>query len=243
MKKWRCTVCNYIHTGEEPPDKCPVCGADKDKFVEIGEEEAKAYESGKKSRNQKAAAANRPADAQKAANQESATQKPGTAGPATSGATAGQAPPPVPETALDRFNKFLTKHHAHPVAVHVPNGVLPVVVLFMFIAAVFAATSIAQAAFYFATFTLLFMPVVLYTGINVWQKKYRGAMTKYFIIKLVAAGVVTVSLFLIVIWYFINPQVVLAGAARRGGFLVLNLIMLGAASVAGWIGGKFVFRD
>ena len=35
MKKWRCTVCGYIHNGEEPPEKCPVCGADKSLFEEI----------------------------------------------------------------------------------------------------------------------------------------------------------------------------------------------------------------
>lgn len=35
MKKWECTVCGYIHTGDEPPDECPMCGADKSKFVEI----------------------------------------------------------------------------------------------------------------------------------------------------------------------------------------------------------------
>lgn len=39
MKKWKCTVCNYVHTGPEPPDKCPVCGADKSLFQEIIEEE------------------------------------------------------------------------------------------------------------------------------------------------------------------------------------------------------------
>ncbi|MBF0103608.1 MAG: rubredoxin [Desulfobacterales bacterium] len=35
MKKWKCTICGYIHTGDEAPDTCPVCGADKTKFVEI----------------------------------------------------------------------------------------------------------------------------------------------------------------------------------------------------------------
>lgn len=32
-RRWRCTVCNYIHEGDEPPDVCPVCGVGKDKFV------------------------------------------------------------------------------------------------------------------------------------------------------------------------------------------------------------------
>ena len=39
MKKWECTVCGYIHEGEEPPEICPVCGADRSKFVEIVTEE------------------------------------------------------------------------------------------------------------------------------------------------------------------------------------------------------------
>ena len=39
MKKWKCTVCGYIHTGETPPDECPMCAADKSKFVELVDEE------------------------------------------------------------------------------------------------------------------------------------------------------------------------------------------------------------
>ena len=35
MKRWRCSVCGYVHTGDGPPDKCPNCGAPKEKFAEI----------------------------------------------------------------------------------------------------------------------------------------------------------------------------------------------------------------
>jgi len=34
MKKWVCTVCGYIHEGEEAPAVCPVCGAPAEKFME-----------------------------------------------------------------------------------------------------------------------------------------------------------------------------------------------------------------
>jgi len=27
MKKWRCGVCGYVHDGDNPPEKCPKCGA------------------------------------------------------------------------------------------------------------------------------------------------------------------------------------------------------------------------
>jgi len=41
MKKWRCTVCGYIHEGPEPPETCPVCGAPASAFVEVVEEAVK----------------------------------------------------------------------------------------------------------------------------------------------------------------------------------------------------------
>jgi flavin reductase (DIM6/NTAB) family NADH-FMN oxidoreductase RutF/rubredoxin len=31
-KQWRCTVCGYIHTGENPPEICPICGVDASLF-------------------------------------------------------------------------------------------------------------------------------------------------------------------------------------------------------------------
>ncbi|MCR4427525.1 MAG: rubredoxin [Firmicutes bacterium] len=40
MKLWRCGVCGYVHDGDGPPEKCPKCGAPKEKFTEIPEAEA-----------------------------------------------------------------------------------------------------------------------------------------------------------------------------------------------------------
>lgn len=33
MKQWKCLVCGYIHEGDRPPDKCPVCGASMYQFI------------------------------------------------------------------------------------------------------------------------------------------------------------------------------------------------------------------
>lgn len=33
-RKWRCGLCGYVHTGEEPPEECPICGAPQEDFVE-----------------------------------------------------------------------------------------------------------------------------------------------------------------------------------------------------------------
>jgi rubrerythrin len=34
MKTWICSVCGYIHEGENPPEKCPQCQAPAEKFNE-----------------------------------------------------------------------------------------------------------------------------------------------------------------------------------------------------------------
>lgn len=36
-KKFVCTVCGYIHEGDEAPEKCPVCGVPASKFKEVTE--------------------------------------------------------------------------------------------------------------------------------------------------------------------------------------------------------------
>ena len=38
MKKWRCTVCGEIVESDVRPDKCPLCKAPGEKFVEVKEE-------------------------------------------------------------------------------------------------------------------------------------------------------------------------------------------------------------
>ena len=33
MTKWICSVCGYVHEGEQPPEKCPLCGVGPEKFT------------------------------------------------------------------------------------------------------------------------------------------------------------------------------------------------------------------
>ena len=38
MKKWVCPVCGYVHEGELPPEKCPVCKVSGERFTLQAEE-------------------------------------------------------------------------------------------------------------------------------------------------------------------------------------------------------------
>lgn len=35
---FKCTVCGYIHDGDSAPEKCPKCGAPKEKFEKLTDE-------------------------------------------------------------------------------------------------------------------------------------------------------------------------------------------------------------
>ena len=43
MKKWVCSVCGYVHEGDTPPEKCPVCKQPYEKFNLVEEEKKNPY--------------------------------------------------------------------------------------------------------------------------------------------------------------------------------------------------------
>lgn len=36
-KQWKCTICNYIHLGDNPPEKCPECNYGSEVFELLGD--------------------------------------------------------------------------------------------------------------------------------------------------------------------------------------------------------------
>ncbi len=44
MKKWICPVCGYVHEGDTPPEKCPLCGVPGSQFTEVSGEQKLAAE-------------------------------------------------------------------------------------------------------------------------------------------------------------------------------------------------------
>ncbi|SET60214.1 NADH peroxidase [[Clostridium] polysaccharolyticum] len=44
MKKYVCSVCGYVHEGDQAPDECPICKAKADKFQEQSGERTWACE-------------------------------------------------------------------------------------------------------------------------------------------------------------------------------------------------------
>ena len=222
MKKWQCTVCKYIHKGEEPPETCPVCGVSGDKFILL-EEPAE----------EKAAAPEAVAAESVAAAPEPPPSPSGEAGPS--------AESPAPDTLYEKITHLMVKHHAHPISVHMPNGIVPVAVILFVLAWLFDASLFVKAGFINLVFVVLALPLVLFSGVLEWKKKYAQGMTLIFKVKILAATLTTTACVISLAWYLLDPQVL--DSSRAWAFILINLIMLGGAGVAGHIGGKLVFKD
>ncbi len=220
MKKWKCIVCGYIHEGEEPPEKCPVCGADKSKFIELPDEG--------ESKKEAAARPDTPA-----AESEPEKAEPREDGPSVSKAAGKE----------DKLSGMIVQYHAHPMTVHVPNGVLPVTALFVLIALLFGCPTLEMAAICNLAVVLLAMPAVLYTGYKSWKYKYKGARTDLFFTKILCGTLVTVLTVFLLMWWIVDPDVASSGGGPGWIFLLLHLFLLLFAVIAGLMGGKLVFRE
>src|SRR5690606_38548768 len=110
------------------------------------------------------------------------------------------------EIAASKYTQMLTRWHAHPIAVHVPNGVLPMSVLFTLLAALFSSSSLAIAAQYNIGFVAISMPLVIGTGVVDWINGFKGRMTHVFRVKMVCAGIVTLLSFMLTVWGIVQPE-------------------------------------
>ncbi|MGM0418454.1 MAG: rubredoxin-like domain-containing protein [Thermodesulfobacteriota bacterium] len=212
MKKWECNVCGYIHEGEEPPETCPVCGADKSAFVLISNDESSSEEK---------------------AQEQQETQENTSSFDESTGEKSTQTDF---NTLKDKIDKAIIDHHLHPIAVHIPNGVIPVAVFLLLVGSLFNNESLINAAYYNITLVFLFIPVVLYTGYIEWIYRYKKALTGIFKAKIYSAAAVAIISAFLSLWKSFSPE---AGGAV---FLLLHIVLLGAAGIAGHIGGKFIFK-
>ena len=240
MKKWKCSVCGYVHEGEEPPEKCPVCGAPKSAFVLLEETPpqppAKADEA-----RVKPAEISEPAPAEEPG-EEPAVEVPD-APEAQTPAAARAETESAARTPYQVLTRLLTKLHGHPISVHIPNGVLPLSVLFVFLSALTGVRSLGTAALWNLIFVTFSMPLVIFTGYVDWQNRFNGYLSPVFTTKMVCAGIVTLITPILAVWLAFWPEVIQGGSAGRPGFLFLCLIALAAAGTAGYMGGKLVFNN
>jgi len=150
-------------------------------------------------------------------------------------------PAPVAPSLSARLTALLSRLHAHPIAVHTPNGVLPAATALMAAGAGFGHPGLMTAGWYNLIFVAAAMPVVLYTGYVDWQNRYRGAKTRVFRRKIIS-GIATAAIAgLIAPLPAVWPALLAPGAPARFLYLLLMGVNLAPAVYAGYLGGRLVF--
>jgi hypothetical protein len=135
------------------------------------------------------------------------------------------------------------KYHAHPISVHIPNGVLPVSFLFLILAMGLNSAALDRTAFYNLIVVVLAMPVVAFAGYVDWKNVYGGNLTHLFLGKMICAGTVFLLSLMLCIWHGLDAGVALAESPSRFIYLLVYVLDLAAAVVAGLLGGKLVFPN
>jgi len=263
---WQCAVCGFSHTGASPPDTCPVCGSEAGRFKPAEEASGAEIETNSGAQDDRADAENLRwqcsvcgyihtgptppqncpvcgADKSQFVLMDAPEEE---AQPAVEEAYAAEQAPssddqaPVFWAPYRRWIDLAIEYHAHPIAVHIPNGVVPITVAMVFLAAIFDWPAIGHAAVFNMGFVSLSMPVVLFTGYLHWQFKFGGNMTDLFKWKIICGATVLALSFILFFWGLVSPN-----AARHPGavYLLLHLVMLAVAGIAGWLGGKLVFHS
>ncbi|MDH3349611.1 MAG: rubredoxin-type Fe(Cys)4 protein [Desulfobulbaceae bacterium] len=207
MKKWQCRVCGYIHEGNEPPEKCPICDADATEFFLVNPKEEEDL-------------------SPIAIDSVPVAEKLSFGG-----------------RSFDILTDQIYKNHLHPITVHFPNGVLPAAVIFVVLSILLNHNCLQEAAYYNLILVTLTLPIVLFSGYVSWCKKYNKAMTKIFIIKITSAAICSSAAIILVIWRYNDPTIMDATSSTRWLFVLINIVMLAAAGLAGHLGGKLLFSN
>lgn len=197
-KTWRCTVCGYLHKGDQPPETCPLCHADASKFELVSDPKVDVAEPTRKIDKLKAGG-------------------------------------------LALIEEMKAAFVPHAISAHFPTALLPTSFLFLLIYFVSSKTSFETALFYLLLVAVLSVPPTFATGFLDWKKNYAGELSPIFRKKITLGLLLFVLGFVVIVWRWLNPEVLTSGGFSACAFSILLLIMLVCVTLLGHYGGMLVF--
>lgn len=142
---------------------------------------------------------------------------------------------------IHRLYNFNDRRLLHPMAVHIPNGMVPVAGLFMALGCLFNAQSLVMAAYLNLWVIFLAMPGVILTGVASWKHRYKGIKTPLFQTKIGCSILVLLMSGLILCFQTLHPVSVDNLSLTDWGITGSYLVLLIPTARAGALGGRLVF--
>lgn len=153
--------------------------------------------------------------------------------------SAGPMLPPFLETAFRQVP--MLRRHPHPMTVHFP-------IVFMLFTPIFSLLYLATGNGAFETTALhclgaglLFLPIVILTGMLTWWVNYLAKPMHPVTIKIGASIVLFLLALSAFTWRMASPEVLTSAAGVNSGYLALVLLLAPTVIVIGWFGAQLTF--
>lgn len=150
--------------------------------------------------------------------------------------------PPLPPLLETLFRQIpMLRRHPHPMTVHFPIVFMLFTPVFSLLYLVTGHGAFETTALHCLAAGLLFLPIVIVTGLLTWWVNYLAKPMEPVTIKVCAS----ILLFLLALsaftWRMASPQVLSSPHGVNPGYLALVLLLAPTVIVIGWFGAKLTF--
>jgi uncharacterized membrane protein len=140
---------------------------------------------------------------------------------------------------LQRFP--MLERHPHPMTVHFPIVFLLSVAFFNFLYLITDNRSFENTALNCLAGGILFMPVVMLTGLFTWWLNYLARPMRAVKIKIILSCIVLFFSTIIFFWRMADPLIMQTSSLSRIVYLAVTFTIVPMVSIIGWLGARLTF--
>jgi len=140
---------------------------------------------------------------------------------------------------MERFP--MLRRHPHPMTVHFPIAFMMAATVFNVLYVLTGIKSLEITALHCLGAGLLFLPIVMVTGLLSWWVNYLGKPVKPIVVKITLSTVLFVLSIIVFTWRMAVPDILEAGRSGSVLYFLIILSFIPLVSVIGWYGAKLTF--
>jgi predicted heme/steroid binding protein/uncharacterized membrane protein len=154
--------------------------------------------------------------------------------------SAVSAEAPLPEGVKRLMERFpMLRRHPHPMTVHFPIAFMMAAPLFTLLYLLTGSQSLESTSLHCLGAGLLFLPIVILTGLLSWWVNYLGKPSTSVYVKVILSSILFVFAIVVFTWRVAVPDVLHSSGGLFYILLLLSFIPL--VSTIGWYGAKLTF--
>lgn len=149
---------------------------------------------------------------------------------------------PMPEMLERLLKRFpILRRHPHPMTVHFPIVFMLSATMFNLLYLITGVASFETTAFHCLGAGVLFMPVVMITGLYTWWLNYMARPITPIKIKLSVSLILFIASVILFVWRFQSPEVLDSFSGVKGLYFFLIMALTPLVIIIGWFGANLTF--